>query len=312
LQKPDFHTPSQLAASESTTEDSCSNASAVFQAGDYIFPLGRKTYVMGILNVTPDSFSDGGCFLSLDNAMRQTEKMIKDGVDVIDVGGESTRPGFLAVSESEEMERVVPVIEKICSRFLIPVSIDTRKAKTAAAAIQAGAVIVNDITGLREDSEMAGAIAKTKAGVILMHYAGLSTDLLTASEKRLDQSDWQSRMLCYLHESIQRATDSGIARTRLMTDPGIGFNMTPEMSIEVLRQIGYLKSLGLPILIGVSKKRLISHILGGRLVHERLMGTAAAVCFAIMNGADFVRVHDVAEIADAVRVMDTLYRERSL
>ena len=286
-------------------------ATEVFNAGSYRFDLGRKTYVMGIINVTPDSFSDGGRFLSSDDALRQAERMVQCGVDIIDIGGESTRPGFVPVSVQEEIDRVVPVIERICRQLPVPVSIDSRKSATAAAAIQAGAVIVNDITGLREDPDMAGMIAGTRAGVIMMHHAGLSPELLTEEERQLDRLDWSSRMTHYLRLSIQKAIDCGIERTRLMTDPGIGFHMTPDESIQALRQCACLRSLGLPFLVGTSRKRLISHILGGRPVEERLMGTAATVCYAITAGADFVRVHDVAE-TDTVRVMDALYRERSL
>jgi len=282
-----------------------------FHAGNHVFQLGQKTYVMGILNVTPDSFSDGGQYQTLDHALRQVERMVDAGADIIDIGGESTRPGAERVPVQEEIERVVPVIDQVCRRFSIPVSIDTFKAATAAEALRAGAVIVNDIYGLRADSQMAPVIAKTTAGAVLMHHPGLSPDLFSEQERLLDRSDWQARMLAYLETSIQIAQGCGIDRDRLMTDPGIGFGMSPEESIDILRQTGCLGRLGLPFLVGTSRKRLIAHMLGGRPVEGRLMGTAASVCYAIAIGADFVRVHDVAEIVDTVRVMDMLYRERS-
>lgn len=287
------------------------SAVSEFRAGGHCFPLGHKTYVMGILNVTPDSFSDGGRFITMDDALKQAERMVLAGVDIIDIGGESTRPGSIPVPAQEEIDRVVPVIEQISSRFNVPVSVDTFKSETAAAALKAGAVIVNDIFGLRADPAMAAVIAGTDAGVVMMHHPGLPVGLLTESERQLSQQDWPARMLAYLRASIQTAVDHGISRERLMTDPGIGFDMTPETSIEVLRQSNCLRALALPFLIGTSRKRLISQMLGGRQVQDRLMGTAASVCFSITAGADFVRVHDVGEIVDTVRVMDMLYRERS-
>lgn len=283
----------------------------VFKAGRHLFELGKRTYVMGILNVTPDSFSDGGRFNTIDHALRQAEQMVESGADILDVGGESTRPGATPVPVQEEIDRVAPVIEQICRRFPTPVSVDTFKAQTASAALAAGAVIVNDIFGLRADPDMAGVIAATDAGAILMHHPGLPDPLKTEHERQLDPSDWPGRMLTYLRVSLQIASKHGISRERLMTDPGIGFAMSPETSVDVLRQCGSLSALGLPFLIGTSRKRLIAHLLGGRPIESRLMGTAASVCFAITAGADFVRVHDVAEIVDTVRVMDALYRKRS-
>lgn len=289
-----------------------STAERVFLACGHRFPLGRRTYVMGILNVTPDSFSDGGRFNTLDAALRQAEKLINDGADVIDVGGESTRPGAKPIGPDEESGRVVPVVRAICERFPIPVSIDTYRASTAVAALAAGACIVNDITGLRGDPGMAEAVARSGAGAVLMFHAGLPVEQLSATERSLDPQDWQARMTLYLQASIWLAEAGGIESSHLMLDPGVGFAMTSEESIELLRQSGCLKAFGLPLLFGTSRKRLISQILGGRDMHERLMGTAATVCYSIVSGADFVRVHDVAEMADAARVMDALWRERSL
>ena len=284
---------------------------SVFKAGRHVFELGKRTYVMGILNVTPDSFSDGGKFNTIDHALRQAERMVESGADILDIGGESTRPGATPVSVQEEIDRVAPVIEQISRRFPTPISVDTFKSQTASAALASGAVIVNDIFGLRADPDMAAVIAATDAGAVLMHHPGLPDSLKTEPERQMDPSDWPGRMQAYLRISLQIAAEHGIRRDRLMTDPGIGFAMSPEISIDVLRQCGSLSALGLPFLIGTSRKRLIAHLLGGRPVESRLMGTAASVCFAITAGADFVRVHDVAEIVDTVRVMDALYRKRS-
>lgn len=284
---------------------------SIFKAGRHVFELGKRTYVMGILNVTPDSFSDGGQFNTIEHALRQAERMVESGADILDIGGESTRPGAIPVPVQEEIERVAPVIEQISRRFPTPISVDTFKSQTASAALAAGAVIVNDIFGLRADPGMAGVIAATDAGAVLMHHPGLADSLKTEIERQLDSSDWPSRMQAYLRVSLQIAAEHGISRDRLMTDPGIGFAMSPETSVDVLRQCGSLSTLGLPFLIGTSRKRMIAHLLGGRPIESRLMGTAASVCFAITAGADFVRVHDVAEIVDTVRVMDALYRKRS-
>ena len=286
-------------------------AERVFLAREHRFPIGRKTYVMGILNVTPDSFSDGGRYLSLDAALRQAERMVLDGADVLDVGGESTRPGFVPVGAEEETARVVPVIAAICERFPVPVSIDTYRSGTAAAALAAGASIVNDITGLRGDPNIAATVARYGAGAVLMFHAGLPSGQLTVAERCLDPHDWPGRMSLYLEKSIQLAQAAGIGTDRLILDPGVGFSMTSEESIELLRQSGCLKKFGLPVLFGTSRKRLISQILGGREMDRRLMGTAATVCFSITSGADFVRVHDVAEITDVTRVMDALWRDGS-
>ncbi len=281
----------------------------VFRARDHRFPLGSKTYIMGILNATPDSFSDGGRFFKLDDALRQAERLIAGGADVIDIGGESTRPGFSPVSADEETARVVPVIAAINERFAIPVSIDTTKAATAAVALEAGASIINDISGLRSDSGMAGVVARSDAGAVLMFHAGLPSEFLTDSERELDREDWGSRMKKYLAVSLDLAANAGISKENLMLDPGVGFSMTSEESIDILRNSHVLAEFGLPVLHGTSRKRLISHILGERSVDQRLLGTAATVCYSIISGADFVRVHDVAEIADVTRVMDVLWRK---
>ncbi len=264
---------------------------------------------MGILNITPDSFSDGGLHVSVDSALRRVEQFVMSGADIIDIGGESTRPGASPVSSDEEIARVVPIIQKIVARFDIPLSIDTFKAQTADEALKAGAVIVNDISGLRADPRMADLIASTDAGAVLMFNPAYESDQASTESRKSSPDDWAARMTSFLRRSVDLAVAAGIGRDRLMIDPGIGFAMTPEASIDFMRQSGSLRSLGHAILVGPSRKRFIGQILGGRPVEGRLMGTAASVCFAITAGADFVRVHDVTEIIDVVRVMDTLYRE---
>lgn len=285
------------------------SADRFFQAQGHRFPLGSKTYLMGILNVTPDSFSDGGKYLQLDTALRQAEKLIASGADIIDVGGESTRPGYIPVPAEEEAARVVPIIEAISKHFPVVISVDTYKAATAAAALAAGASIVNDISGLRSDSGMAEVIAKNNAGAVLMFHAGLPSELLSEAEQALTRTDWQNRMVQFLSISLQLAEAAGIEKQNILLDPGVGFSMTSEESIEILRSSHFLTKFGLPVLHGTSRKRLISHILGERAMEQRLLGTAATVCYSIVSGADFVRVHDVAEIADVTKVMDALWRK---
>jgi len=285
------------------------SADRFFQARGHCFPLGSKTYLMGILNVTPDSFSDGGKYFQLDTALRQAEKLITSGADIIDIGGESTRPGYVPVPAEEEAARVVPIIEAISKRFSVAISVDTYKAATAAAALAAGASIVNDISGLRLNSGMAEVISHYNAGAVLMFHAGLPSKLLSEAEQALPRTDWQNRMVQYLSISLQLAEAAGIDKQNIMLDPGVGFSMTSEESIEILRNSHSLAKFGLPVLHGTSRKRLISHILGERGMEQRLLGTAATVCYSIVSGADFVRVHDVAEIADVTKVMDVLWRK---
>ena len=242
-----------------------------------------KTYIMGILNVTPDSFSDGGRFNTVENALRHTEQMIKDGADIIDIGGESTRPGYTKITDTEEIMRIVPVIEAICSRFDIPLSVDTYKSAVAKAALETGADLVNDIWGLKYDEKVAEITAKYNACICLMHNRESAT-----------YTDFKSDVLSDLRESIAIAKKYGISDDKIITDPGVGFAKNLEENLFITNNIDCLKTLGYPYLLGASRKSMIglSLNLPG---DERLEGTLATTVIACMKGAMFVRVHDVKE-----------------
>jgi dihydropteroate synthase len=256
--------------------------------------------VMGILNVTPDSFSDGGRFLALDDGLRQAEAMIAAGADIIDIGGESTRPGSQQVPPNEEGRRVVPVIEAIAKRFDVPISVDTTKSDVASAAIDAGAEIVNDISGLRFDEELAEIAAGSGAGLVLMHSRGSFETMHTQPPPDDILADVTNR----LRRSIDVARSHGIADAQIVIDPGIGFGKTQEQNLELLSKLGKLVSEfeTHPVLVGASRKSFIGKLLGDAPVGGRLSGSVAAAVLAIQNGAKIVRVHDVWETVAALRM----------
>ena len=258
---------------------------------------------MGILNVTPDSFSDGGRFFDQTDAVLHGFQMVKDGADMIDVGGESTRPGAEYVPADEEIRRVVPVIRKIRQKTSVPVSIDTYKSEVAKAALEAGATIVNDISGLHFDEKMAEVIAEHSASVVIMHIKGTPKDMQTNPE----YDDVVREVYDYLSKSVESASNSGIKQ--IMIDPGIGFGKTANHNLELLNRLEELRGIGVPILIGVSRKSFIGTILDTP-VDARLEGTAAAVTASILHGADIVRVHDVREMRRVARVADAIRRQR--
>jgi len=261
--------------------------------------LGRRTYVMGVLNVTPDSFSDGGRFADPARAIRQGLRMIRDGADLVDVGGESTRPGAGPVSAAEERRRVLPVVEAL-SRAGALVSIDTMKAAVAAPAFEAGAKILNDVSALR-DRGMARAAARAGAAVILMHMKGRPRTM----QKRPRYRDVVAEILRYFRERLDFALRAGIPRDKILLDPGIGFGKSPEHNVEILRRLDEFRGLGCGVAIGTSRKSFIGHFLG-RSPDDRVNGTAATVAAAILRGADLVRVHDVREMVDVARMTDLL------
>lgn len=270
---------------------------------DKVLPLGTKTYVMGILNITPDSFSDGGTHLELDRALAGARRMVADGADIIDVGGESTRPGAFPVPIYGEMARVIPVVRELVLELDVPISIDTTKAHVALAALEAGAHIVNDISGFRAEPEIAAVAARYKAGAILMHRRG---DPRTMQENPAYQ-DLIGEILAYLRESVAAATEAGLSPDNLAIDPGIGFGKNLEHNLEILRRMAEFTVLGLPVLVGTSRKSLIGKVLDLE-VDQRLEGTAATVALAIAGGADLVRVHDVKEMARVARMTDAVVR----
>jgi dihydropteroate synthase len=265
--------------------------------------LGGYTLIMGILNVTPDSFSDGGLFAKVEAAVEHAEDMVAQGADIIDVGGESSRPGADTVSVEAEKARVLPVIERLVGTVEVPISIDTYKSSVARDALSMGACIVNDITALRGDPDMASVVAEAGAPVILMHMKGTPKDM------QLDPhyDSLIPEIASFLRTRIQAAIDAGIPQNQIIIDPGIGFGKTVAHNLEIIRRLREFKSLGKPILIGTSRKSFIGKVLG-LSTDDRLEGTAASIAVAIANGADIVRVHDVKEAARVVRMTDAIVR----
>jgi dihydropteroate synthase len=271
--------------------------------------FGDRTLIMGVLNVTPDSFSDGAQFFSLDLALEHAGRMIGEGADLIDVGGESTRPGAGLISVEEEMQRVVPLIEELAKQTTIPISIDTTKSLVAAAALKAGAVVVNDISALRFDFQIADEVAKAGAGLVLMHSRGTP-----ATMQRLPPvADIISEVVHSLRGSLRVAERRGVKRESLCLDPGIGFGKTRAQNVELIARLDELarEFPDLPILIGPSRKSFIGHLLADDSgepapVTDRLHGTMASVTAAILRGAHIVRVHDVKAAVDTARVADAI------
>jgi len=263
--------------------------------------LGRKTLVMGIVNVTPDSFSDGGRFFQLEAALRQVRAMLAAGVDVIDIGGESTRPFSDPVAAADERDRVIPLIQAIRRETDVPISIDTTKAEVAEPALQAGADIINDVSALRFDPRMAAVAAATQVPLILMHMLG--TPKTMQQDPHYDAL-W-SELIRFLEERIQAAVAQGVKREQIIIDPGIGFGKTVHHNLQLIRDLDRLRCLERPILLGASRKRFIGSVLD-RPVDQREAGTAAVNVCAILNGVHLVRVHDVAAQRDAVIMADAL------
>jgi len=272
---------------------------------NFSLDFSQKTYVMGILNVTSDSFSDGGLFLDESSAIERAIRMEDEGADIIDIGGESTRPGSEPVSLEEELKRTIPVIEAISGKLRIPVSIDTYKSEVARRAIEAGASMVNDISGLRFDPEMAPVLSQYDVALVLMHIKGTPRNM----QKNPVYTDLFSEITDYLKEGINIATEGGIARERIVIDPGIGFGKTPEHNLQIINNLDRLSPLCRPVLVGASRKSFIGRILNNAPASERLEGTAAAVAISVMKGADIVRVHDVREMTRVVRVADAIRKE---
>lgn len=257
--------------------------------------LGRRTLIMGILNVTPDSFSDGGLFAEFDQAITQAEKLVADGADIIDIGGESTRPGATPVSAEIEIRRVKPVLEAVKARTKVSISIDTYKAQTARVALAAGAGILNDVWGLQREPEIARVAAAYGAPVIAMH-----------NRMEVDGTiDIVEDMLSFFERSLAIARAAGIPDNHVMLDPGIGFGKTFEQNLEALRRLAELKALGFPLLVGTSRKSMIGKILSAT-TSDRLEGTIASNIIAITRGADILRVHDVGAHVRAARVADAI------
>ncbi|MGL5832184.1 MAG: dihydropteroate synthase [Waterburya sp.] len=271
---------------------------------DRIFNWGERTYLMGILNVTPDSFSDGGEFASVETAMIQAREMIANGVDIIDIGGESTRPHAESVSVAQELQRVIPVIEQLRQESQIPISIDTTKAVVAQQAIAAGADIVNDISGGTFDPQMFSTVAQLNVPLILMHIRGNPQTMQSLT----DYQDVVAEVAEFLTNQVKQAIACRIDPSQIAIDPGIGFAKTAAQSLTLLQGLNELKALSLPMLVGVSRKSFMTPILRQDDPKERIWGTAAACYGAIARGADILRVHDLQEMYDVCRVADAIER----
>lgn len=265
--------------------------------------FGRRTYLMGVLNVTPDSFSDGAQFMEVDKAVTHAKQMLDEGADIVDVGGESTRPGSESVSVEEEKKRVLPVIERLANETDAIISIDTTRAEVAKAALSAGAAMVNDISGLHFDPAMAKVISDQGVPVCIMHMQGTPKNM----QQDPVYQDLMGEIINYLEEGLEIAKKAGILHGQIIVDPGIGFGKTVEHNLEILKRLKELKVLGCPILVGTSRKSLIGKVLD-LPVEERIEGSAATVAISIANGVDLVRVHDIKQMARVVKMTDAIVR----
>jgi len=269
----------------------------IMKIGGRAFDVANECYVMGILNCTPDSFSDGGRWNELDRALRHAEDMIADGAAILDLGGESTRPGYTQIGVQEEIDRVVPAIEAVKARFDVPVSVDTYKSGVAEAALEAGADMVNDIWGLKYDPKMAELIASRRVPCCLMH-----------NRREGGHRDFPGELCAELLESVSLARGAGIEDDRIVLDPGVGFAKSYEENLIAVHRLDQVVKLGYPVLLGTSRKSCIGIALG-LPASERVEGTLVTTVFAVMNGASFVRVHDVKENVRAVRMAQAVLRE---
>jgi len=274
-------------------------------ARDRILDLGPRTLIMGILNVTPDSFSDGGAFFDTSRAVERAWRIAEEGADILDLGGESTRPGSQGVSAAEELRRIVPVLDALAGKYPLPISIDTSKSEVGRAALERGAALVNDITALSKDPELGKAAASCGAGVILMHVRGepgTMQDLPPSPDILGEIEAWAGK-------AVQRAQALGVAPDKIILDPGIGFGKTASQNLEILRSLDRLAAAGFPVLIGASRKAFVGRYLGDP-ARDRSWGSAAAAVASILFGAHIVRVHDVAATRDVARIADALVNER--
>ena len=262
--------------------------------GPYTLDFEQKTMVMGILNVNPDSFSDGGKFNKVETALNHARQMVEDGADIIDIGGESTRPGYTEISIEEELERVIPIIERLTGEVDVPLSIDTYKGEVARQALQAGAHIINDIWGAKRDPKMASVAAEFQAPIILMH-----------NRDNLNYSSFLEEVVADLQDSIEIAKAAGVPFDNIILDPGIGFAKDLNRNIEMMRGLDKVVNMGYPVLLATSRKSLIGNVLN-LPVTERVEGTGATICYGIQKGCHIIRVHDVKEMTRMARMMDAL------
>ena len=267
------------------------------RCGEYNLNLGEKTYIMGILNVTPDSFSDGGEYIDIESAIEHAKNMVAEGADIIDIGGESTRPGAMEVEAKEEIKRVLPVVERLVKELSVPISVDTYKAEVAERVLKAGAHIINDVWGLQKDPNMADVIAKYDVPVVIMHNQN-------GTEYKGDIMD---EICLFLNKSVDIALKAGVKPRNIILDPGIGFGKTPEQNMNIMSRLGELNDIGFPILLGTSRKSMIGKILNLE-AKERVEGTLATTVMGIIQGVDIIRVHDIKENLRTAKVTDAIVR----
>jgi dihydropteroate synthase len=271
---------------------------------NFSFDLSSKTLIMGVLNVTPDSFFDGGKYVEADKALSQIDKMINDGADVIDIGGESTRPGSYSVSERVELGRVMPVIKAAVKRFNVPFSIDTTKSRVAKVALEEGASIVNDISGLKFDPGIANIVAAYEGALVIMHTPSRPIDMQNMTNYESIVPD----IIKSLSDSVELAESAGVSPQSIIIDPGIGFGKTTQQNLKLLKHLNEFLILRKPVLIGTSRKSFIGSIIGSDNLDDRLEGTSATVAIGIMNGASIIRVHDVRYMKRVAKVVDAIIR----
>jgi dihydropteroate synthase len=263
--------------------------------------MGDRPLIMGVLNVTPDSFSDGGRFLDIDEATEHASHMAESGADIIDIGGESTRPGSRELTVEEELSRVIPVVERIAERTDVPISVDTKKSEVAERAVGSGAAIINDVSGLKSDARIAEIAAEHDCYLILMHMRGTPENM----QENTEYDDMIGEISEFLKDAARKAIGKGVPESRIIVDPGIGFGKSAEGNFVILKNLDQFLELGYPLLVGTSRKSFIGRALGLE-VGDRLEGSLAAACYAVLNGADIVRVHDVAETRRALTIIENI------
>jgi dihydropteroate synthase len=302
----DQRTPPGLADTYHSLLDNYLRSDYKINCRGKVLDLGSRTHIMGILNVTPDSFSDGGHYVDAVRALTHARAMAAAGADIIDIGGESTRPGAAPVAEEEELHRIIPIIERLSAELAVPISVDTYKSSVAKKAIEAGAVIVNDISGLRFSPDMANVVAGSGAAVVIMHIKGTPRDM----QQNPVYDDVIGEVMAYFEEGIEIAVKAGVDREKIFIDPGIGFGKTLEHNLAILDRLDEFQALGRPIVLGASRKKFIGTVLDVPSPEQRVDGTAATVALGIERGGRVMRVHDVARMAQVAKMTDAILKKK--
>lgn len=301
----DQRIPAGLADTFHSLLDNYLRSDYKINCGGKVLDVGNRTHIMGILNVTPDSFSDGGHYADATRALTHARAMAAAGADIIDIGGESTRPGAAPVAEEEELRRIIPLIERLSAELAVPISVDTYKSSVAKKAVEAGAGIVNDISGLRFSPDMANVVADSGAAVVIMHIKGTPRNM----QQNPVYHDVIGEVMAYFEEGIEIAVKAGVDREKIFIDPGIGFGKTLEHNLVLLDRLDQFQALGRPIVLGTSRKKFIGTVLGVQAPEQRVDGTAATVALGIERGARVVRVHDVGRMAQVAKMTDAILRK---